>query len=308
MSDYRDYRLDVKLLSPVGTPWQSDTIMGHLAWCVGLRDGESSLKAFLEPFLEADPLFVVSDGFPSGLLPRPFFPLVQERGEMSIEQSALAKKRTEAPLLSTEDFEAVRRGMGDLCAPVDSPWRTFEMLHAVIDRTTFSTEGQGNIYTTSSQALDLKSSVISVYVRAKEQAAESIKDLFEYLSSIGFGRDKSTGSGEFRVVGFSECDLFALFPNADGFISLSTFVPGSSDPTEGFWKLHVKRGKLGEGTGQGNPFKRPLIQFLPGSAFFTDGMPAPWYGRVVERIAPGMTEAVQICYCFAVPCGIPALT
>jgi CRISPR-associated protein Csm4 len=290
----------------VGTPWQSDTIMGHLAWCVVLREGEPGLKRFLEPFLEKSPPFVVSDGFPLGLLPKPFFPYAQAlRQEMSAEESALAKKAKDAPFLTTEDFDDFRRGKDRRPSPLESPWKSFEMLHAVIDRTTFSTEGQGNIFTTRAQALALEPSVMSVYVRAKEEVVESVRDLFEYLSTIGFGRDKSTGSGEFRVVGFTECDLFAGFDQANGFISLSTHVPAQTDPADGFWKLHVKRGKLGEGAGRGNPFKRPLFQFLPGSVLFTGGAPAPWYGRVVEGIAPGMPEAVQICYCLTAPCLFP---
>ncbi len=65
LNKYEDYSLKIVIDSPVSTPWQSDTIMGHLAWSVRLRDGESGLKSFLEPWLAGDPPFIVSDGFPN---------------------------------------------------------------------------------------------------------------------------------------------------------------------------------------------------------------------------------------------------
>ncbi|MEI9479639.1 MAG: hypothetical protein WCO26_24135, partial [Deltaproteobacteria bacterium] len=74
-ANYTDFRFDVRPLSPGGTPWQSDTIMGLMAWAVALNEGESAIREFLEPFLAGDPPFVVSDGFPSGLLPNPLIPI-----------------------------------------------------------------------------------------------------------------------------------------------------------------------------------------------------------------------------------------
>ena len=70
------------------------------------------------------------------------------------------------------------------------------------------------------------------------------------------------------------------------------------------WSVNVKLGKLGEAAGTGNPFKRPLIQIKPGAVFRTGGRPTPFYGRVVKDIAPGMPDAVQICFTLAVPCKV----
>jgi len=304
---YKDYRLDIKILSPMGTPWQSDIIMGHLAFTVALERGDSGVKEFLAPFLDGDPPFVVSDGFPEGLLPRPLTPVSVEERELSVEETAEAKRLKRMPFLSVQGFEAVRRGSEQPDSPVESPWKTFEMLHATLDRRSDSTggEGEGNLFPTVSEALDNKTGVLSVYVRAKTDRIDQFYGLLRALSKVGFGRDKSVGNGRFEVASLSETMLFESFEGADGFISLSTWVPAASDPTAGYWRLHVKRGKLGEMAGGDNPFKRPLIQFLPGSVFHTGGDPNPWYGRVVRDIAAGMPEAVQICYCLAVPCVFP---
>ncbi len=305
MAEYKDYCLGIELLSATGTPWQSDTVLGHLAWCVALKEGESGVRRFLEPFIKREPPFVISDGFPEGLLPRPLFPAEKQRERMTAEESATAKKLRKAQFVGPESFARLTRGENHVADAVQSPWRPFKMIHAVIDRTTFSTEGAGNIFPTVSEALSEDNPRLSIYIRSRDGHLEQVARLFRDLASMGYGRDKSTGSGEFRVAGLSEWDMFSDFEGADGFVSLSSWVPAADDPTSGFWKLNVKRGKLGDGAGSGNPFKKPLIQFAPGSAFITGSRPKPWYGRAVPGLAPAMPEAVQLCYCLAVPCRFP---
>jgi CRISPR-associated protein Csm4 len=69
VAEFKPYRLTIRLKSPIGTPWQADTIIGHLAWMERFKEGESGVKAFLSPFLKGEPPFVLSDGFPEDLLP-----------------------------------------------------------------------------------------------------------------------------------------------------------------------------------------------------------------------------------------------
>jgi len=305
-ANYTDFRFDVRPLSPGGTPWQSDTIMGLMAWAVALNEGESAIREFLEPFLAGDPPFVVSDGFPSGLLPNPLIPLKTDHTYCTIQENSLAKKRKRASLLTTKDFDSVRRGGVALGDPVASPWYQFQMLHASIDRITWSTSGQGNLFSTVTQALPDKHRLLSVFVRAQHGWIDRVQTIFGQLARIGFGKDKSIGCGSFEVESLvEEPHQFENFPRADGFISISSWAPSSSDPTEGYWKLRMKRGKLGEGMGEGNPFKRPLVQFTAGSTFKTDTTPEPFYGRTIKNLAPGFSDAVQICYCLAVPCVFP---
>lgn len=86
-------------------------------------------------------------------------------------------------------------------------------------------------------------------------------------------------------------------------MSLSSFCPDETDPTEGLYKTFVKYGKLGEEfTFCGNPFKKPLLMIKPGSAFKTDGKPKEYYGRMVDKIAPAKeSEVIQYAFAFAVP-------
>ena len=56
------------------TPWQADTIFGHLCWTMRHNAGESELVSFLEHYRQNDPPVLLSNGFPAGLLPRPYLP------------------------------------------------------------------------------------------------------------------------------------------------------------------------------------------------------------------------------------------
>ncbi|MBU1706183.1 hypothetical protein KKG19_05685 [Patescibacteria group bacterium] len=66
----KDYKITLKLTSSVGTPFQADTIFGHLCWAYRYIKGELKLRKFLDEYEQA-PQLLVSDGFPEGFLPVP---------------------------------------------------------------------------------------------------------------------------------------------------------------------------------------------------------------------------------------------
>lgn len=64
----------------------------------------------------------------------------------------------------------------------------------------------------------------------------------------------------------------------------------------------VKYGKLGgEYTFSRNPFKKPLIMLTAGSVFRVQQSVKPFYGRMIEGIAPSKPEVVHYGYAFSVP-------
>ncbi len=66
-----------ELASSIGTPFQADTIFGHICWALNYREGEGALRDFLAAYDDTPPL-LVSDGFPvlgdRYYLPRPATP------------------------------------------------------------------------------------------------------------------------------------------------------------------------------------------------------------------------------------------
>lgn len=315
----KDYRVSIRLLAPTGTPWQSDTIFGHIAWLVAYGRGGMPIEEFLQPFRAGAPAFVLSDAFPAGYLPRPLYPITPLLWPNSFDPSLVydaAREAEKSYLVTEEDFQKVRRGELFPFSGLPRPWRRTGMLRASLSRFTETTTGvlieegeplsaEGNLYMSELLVPASGTSIIHLYLRASDTWAEWVADMLHQLAALGFGRDRSVGLGAFQVQGIEPYEGFAPLPDADGFVSLSTYMPARTDPTKGYWRVRLKYGKLGEMAGGGNPFKRPLVQFEPGAVFFTQQAPKPYYGRAVSGVAPGMPEAIQCCYTLAVSCKIP---
>ena len=303
MEEYNDYRITIKPAGSIGTPWQSDTVFGHLVWLVAMKEGNDAAQSFLEPFLDGDPPFILSDGFPGECLP---VPMVDYGGTVShahsFEEYVRFKKTKKAQFITTDSFTQARKDKNLRSGFINEPYSTVEILHASLNRNTNSTGDGGQLFSTHETFLEKIHKTFSVYTRCKQGEDIMIRDLFGRLSMTGYGRDKSTGTGAFDIESIEPFDGFSPIDGSDGFISLSSFVPAENDPTDGRWRMRIKRGFLGEQAGSGNPFKRPLIQFEPGAVFKTETEPKPWYGRIVGGISPGMPEAVQNCMSIAVPC------
>lgn len=295
----RDYRIRLKLKSHSGTPWQSDTIFGHLCWQVVYGAIDADIQSFLKPFLNGKPPFVLSDGFPAGMMPRPL--LMSAPDPVStVEEYAANKRWRKAVYYTLDDFLRVCRGGKPEGEPLDDPWLHMITPHASLDRITNTTSSEGGgFYETESESLKAPSE-IDIYARCENGWDEKLRVLFKAMSKTGFGRDKSVGLGAFEVVSLMEFDRFSGIDRANGFISLSTMVPAEGDPTDAYYRLRLKVGKLGE-SASGNPFKKPLLQMEPGAVFRTDRALEDYYGTVITGLAPGKPEAVQNCYCLAVP-------
>ena len=297
------YKIRLKILSPTATPWQSDTIFGHICWQVAFGNWEQNIKEFLEPFLEGKPPFILSDGFPDGLLPRPIHSKSMQSLRLeSIDQYAVVKRLNKSKYLSVDDFMNICQGKPLAAEPKSEVWGKMEILHASIDRNTGTTSGVGELYQTEVIYLEDESynNIINIYLLCEPDWKEKTLDLLVKVSASGYGKDKSVGCGRFKIIDIKGGNELLAVDNPNGFTTLSSYIPVKGDPGKGRWKIRTKRGKLGEGAGGENPFKRPLIQFEPGAVFQADS-PRTWYGRMVSGIAPGMPEAVQCGYTIAVP-------
>lgn len=279
------------------TPFQADTLFGHLCWIVAYREGEKGLKEFLEPFQEKSPPFLISDGFPNELFPKPL------SAEFYVKGLQDKKDLKGTDFVASKDFESFREGKE--CRPnfLQNPYSIYLLPHNKVDRLTHSTSQEGGVFSLRQTFI----SEINVYLKIMSgEWKNRVEGLFEDLSMAGYGKKKSIGGGQFSIEGVTESG-FKKIEKADGFVSLSSFCPAEDDPTEGLYKTFVKYGKLGEEfTFCGNPFKRPLVMIRAGSVFKTDGNPKEFYGRMVrEGIAPAKPEVVQYGYAFAVPVVYP---
>jgi CRISPR-associated protein Csm4 len=314
------YRVRLCLHSAVLSPWQADTLFGHLCWTVRYHQGEGALTDFLEPFKAGDPPFLLSNGFPGRLLPRPMPwpedappPGTPTAGQR--EQMRRAKDQRRIRYVKLEDFDRNRRGAA-IAGGLDVEdtarrVKTRIVLKNQINRLTGTTSGPGqegeeaggNLFNLQETAFLTKSGEISVYVQVRHSDwTDRLQTLFEQTAQAGFGAKKSTGYGKFTVEAF-EPFVFEEIEGANGFVTLSNFVPGAGDPTDGYYQLLLKYGKLGEEYAkleEKSPFKFPLIMFQAGAVFRSDGNQPP-YGRLLGGIHPQDSKVVQYGYAFDVP-------
>lgn len=324
----KTYRVRLSLDSASLSAWQSDTIFGHLCWTVRYKEGQEALGQFLAPFLAGEPPLVLSNGFPGDLLPRPVLPPDMPPGLDSPKPDQVAAMRRERwgkgiNHVDLEEFNAICRGERVLLRLKEARVESHTVLKNLINRLTGTTAGQeaeeaagGNLYDLQEIVYLERTSLvgkkmavpISIYLKVTDDHWEKrARELFDQMALAGFGAKKSAGYGRFKVESFEPFDGFAAPDGANGFVSLSNFVPAQAGPLEGHYEILVKYGKLGEefaSSGVISPFKFPLLMLMAG-ATFRDGNPRDFYGRMVRGVHPQNKHIVQYGYAFASPIVLP---
>lgn len=266
------------------------------------------LRAFLERYRQGEPPLVLSDGFPGDMLPRPLLPeIVQETAAPSLEERRerfrLGKQFRSRASLSSADFVRAMQGEPIMGEGPSTPITTSAVLKNSIDRNTGTTGEVGGLFNFDEQRWPS----ITVYVLAAPDFVKPARRLFAYLADTGFGKRKTVGYGSVALRAFEPCDGLPSFEAPNAFVSLSSFVPASGDPVDGFWRTRVKYGKLGEELAVSeNPFKRPFVQLIAGSVFY-DSPVRPWYGRMVSGLNPAHPEVVQCGLALALPVHMEAV-
>ena len=317
MNEYRDYTIAITLKSPIVTMFQSDTIFGHICWAIRFLNGESSKKldAFLNSFDDSEnPPLLVSNGFPKGYLPKPIIqPIKQEELETvaepgdRIENSIKIKQIKKMAYIAKNDFKLLQKekltpiklfkamfGRYDSIASDLSKEQSSIVQHNTINRIEGNVK-TGGLYTQEEFFYDFEdknSGIFEIYLKTNFFIKNELNIIFEYIKAGGFGKDKSTGKGYFDFEIKEGIDLpDAENPNA--FMTLSSYIPAKKDPVKGYYQAFLKFGKLGglyaKGTPEvgGNPFKKPLIMFSPGSTFYdSDFSGGKAYGSLLNDVHP----------------------
>ncbi|MFW0861811.1 MAG: type III-A CRISPR-associated RAMP protein Csm4 [Dethiobacter sp.] len=298
------YKVTYKLRSATASSWHADTIFGHLCWALRYHEGEDSLKDFLQEYEEGRPPLIVSNGFPLDYLPRPIMtPLPfkpADKIERQFEDFKQRKMAGKGEYLTLEEFNRALNGEPVLPKEenilkrkeqISSPRTT---LKNQINRLTATTGGEGQLFDFEEYFWPR----VSIYARIADEFIDQARKLFETIAPTGFGKRKSVGYGAIESMEFDEFDGFKTPSNANGFVTLSNFVPAGNDPVKGAWQTIVKYGKLGEEyANRGNPFKRPLLMLTAGSTFY-DAPCKEYYGRMIHKVS-SYPEVVQ--YALALP-------
>jgi CRISPR-associated protein Csm4 len=325
MSAVKLHRLRLKPHGATLSPWQADTLFGHLCWEAFFQGGPKALQEFLAPFRAGKPPFVISDGFPNDTFPCPLLPpgaLV--RGDKCERERAMdaAKERKKITRLSHAQFEQFLRD-GSLLTGTENGLvsQSRFTLKNQINRLTSTTRGAtedektGNLYAVrefrfySVEEQERVPAHITIYIWAENDGrAQEAETWFRLLARGGFGKKKSAGYGRFDVLSHEPFSLTTpAKPN--GLVALANFVPAPSDPPIGLYKTRVKYGKLGEAAilnGKAlSPFKLPLMMLTAGSTFYCDAAVPPFVGKLVESIHPDDPTIVHGAFAPVVPIKLP---
>lgn len=323
----RTYELILRPKASFLTPLQADTIFGSICWAIRYLEGEEKLKEFLDEY-ETFPPLIVSNGFPTGFFPKPVTqPLPRKEivrlvellfGEYSKENALKIinelKRIKKEPLVSKDVFEELIKGVSEFeylkrlveqrleASRIDSFGKQRIERQATcyknsINRLMGRTKEEGGLFTQDETFYSSEAN-ISIFIKTNHYDKEYIEKIFKFIEYSGFGKRKSTGKGHFTLEKIAEYN-FNVLENPNAFVSLSSFVPAAGDPSEGWYDLFVKYGKLGgHYASSGNPFKKPLCMLKAGSVFRDDKV-KDYYGRLVENIHPD-SEIRHYGYAFAV--------
>lgn len=280
---YQTYLWKIKPLSSYMTPWQSDTIYGHIFWGVALLEGEEELKKILKEFEKNTPPFIVSDGFIGNRLPvinrrviknSEIEEIALEKKESIIDTAIKIKRLKNISTVSLNIFNKLRKKENDLLEMIDEILEdntqnietiSIENTHNRIDRVSGST-GENSIF---SMKENFTGESIYIYLKIREDfSIDRVKKLLKFVEENGFGKKVSIGKGAFKTESFEKFNGFENI-KGNGFISLSNYIPKREDYeyVENSIVL-VKRGKIGNLYGdEGNPFKKPFSCFRAGAIF-----------------------------------------
>ena len=302
-------RLKLKPLGVWTTPWQADSLLGSLACAWARSRGQDALRRdFLDPWLANEPLFVISDAFPVDALPAP--------ANLPLWDWPPKKRKTVKKLhwVTPADFADVQHGkQPSLEISPEVSIRNHVRLRNAVSRISNTAGEGGELFEVPFSNLSETDAGLTIFARACNGGLEILMESLEMLGRTGYGADTSVGHGGFELNGGpTPCPELDDVPGADAFISLSTSQPAADDPTDGFWRVFVKYGKLAPEFHSIAVFKRPQVMLEAGACFHTHGSPKPFYGASIgperllsknacESLAARSIHPVQAAFALAVP-------
>ncbi len=290
--EYNTLKLKIKPLSPFKTQLQSDTIFGMFCWNYLYLYSEERLKKLLGNF-EATPSIVFSDGFFEGYLPKPLLEPLTLDGILLLLQDIFGesdrekiysylKKIKKKSNLSVEAMLNLLKNK--LTSQVIYEAVIEELIKKdeekkMVESASFIKNSVNRITGTVDEGLYQSKETfygtnLEIYIKylPEKISKKEIEEVFRIIGDFGYGADKSTGKGRFKIVEFTEdfkLKQFLTLNNSDAnaVISLSSTLP-SDDIELLYGKTFVKFGKLGGDKAiKGDYFKNPLVLYKPGSTF-----------------------------------------
>lgn len=298
-------RAILRLHSPLGTPLAGDTLFGQLCHAVREMLGEEKLETLLDGYTAGNPWLVVSDGFPSGYLPRPTVPAAlqanneedpakrkEAKGKCWIRHDQIAQSLRQLLSAAVSDKEVY----GEQNKPVQAV-----AFHNTLNRLT-GTTGAGEFAPyTQSQTFYQPDQYMDVWCVLDEDRLPraTLHQLLGYIGNAGYGRDASIGLGKFAVEQMEEAGLFKQsHPDANVYWTLAPCAPQGHDfdVARSYWQVLTRFGRHGGTLALGtNPFKQPLLLAATGAIFApaNNMVQTSFIGNGLTKVSLMQTAAVH---------------
>ncbi len=297
------YQIRLELLSPLATNLASGTIFGHLCWAYREKFSDAELVKWLN---DIEHLWAVSDGFPMDLLPRPLIkpqPFIANPNIESNDLKAIKKKN----FIAIDGFKKNRLNLGkDLEQILELRKETnVRTAHNSINRKTGTTPSEGGLYFLDEmwvkpqnprpiendvKGTDPKDRFRDLYINAPANSQDLIKELFKIIGQNGYGKDATTGRGQWLVSKVEKNDALND-RNGNRCISLSRGVVDDENMHDIRCKLETHYGRTSANHANLSPFKYPLLLSLPGMTFNNSN--APRYGKIITGVHPERPEIIH---------------
>jgi CRISPR-associated protein Csm4 len=191
-------KFTLRPLSAFATPIAGDTLFGQLCWVARERFGEVRLRQLLDGYVDGRPFLVVSDGLPSGLLPRPTAPDFA-LGLTTVDPARRKQARTHRWLPADGADQPIARWMNELTA--SEAVKPLVLTQNTINRYTGTTgEGQFAPRQVDRSFFSAKARIDVYAVIDERLSADTLRQLLADVGNHGFGRDATTGLGKFEVM------------------------------------------------------------------------------------------------------------
>jgi CRISPR-associated protein Csm4 len=278
----KTFRLTLRPLTAFGTPMAGDTLFGHLCWAALERWGSMRLGELLAGYTEGRPWLVVSDGFPAGFLPRPTVPDAVLGRTIDPARRKVMRRRVWLPAGGASS------PLGDWLDDASAASERDLAKSAVLTQNTINrltgTTGTGQFAPRQVERDAYERDArLDVYAAVDDARLDlpALRQLFQDVGDMGYGRDASTGLGKFSVEAIDD-HQWPPGP-ARHWLCLAPCAPDTAalDAARCYYHPLTRFGRHGNlGVRLGVPFKRPLLLTKTG-ALLTSRQPERWshHGR-----------------------------
>lgn len=301
----RLFKIQLKLKNSLGTPLMSDTIFGHICWSIRYNKSQEKLTKFLKQMKSDNPPLILSDVFRKDCLPVPVLPEVIASNPTVQESDNLKKAKKQNYIQSDRLYDLAdsissERILQELTQfAVQDNKENYLVPHNTVSRLGAGTIENG-LFFNEDAYFDRGGADYELLAGSDFYDSKEIQEIMELAFRDGYGRDKSTGKGVVEVSGIQEYQLPEV-ENPNSVMLLGRSAPSENDPTEGYWNLLVKEGKLGGHWAVNQDYrKKPVVMLTAGSLLFTN-TPKAFYGRMVENVHNELPQVLHYGYTLAMP-------